>query len=67
MATELGVIVLPGVFFGHPLDERGEVREGGELDRYIRFSVGNVGDEDIKVVCERLREHLGGMRKEDLD
>ncbi|KAG7086076.1 hypothetical protein E1B28_003593 [Marasmius oreades] len=48
LAEEMGVVVLPGAFFGH--------EAGVEDDRWIRFSVANVGDEDVIQVCERIRE-----------
>lgn len=68
LASEHGVVTLPGVFFGYPMDEKsGEVVEGGELDRYIRFSVGNVGDEEVRSVCGRLREWVGSVGVEELD
>lgn len=68
LASEHGVVVLPGVFFGYPMDEKtGEVVEGGELDRYIRFSVGNVGDDDVRSVCRRVREWAGSVGVEELD
>lgn len=68
LASEHGVVVLPGVFFGYPMNETsGEVVEGGELDRYIRFSVGNVGDEAVRSVCGRLRGWVGSVAVDELD
>ncbi|CAK5282496.1 unnamed protein product [Mycena citricolor] len=45
LATEIGVVLLPGAFF-QDLD--------AEEDRWIRFSVANCGEEGIIAVCERL-------------
>ena len=59
LAKELGVLVLPAQFFYSEEDETqrrelGLSEEG--WDRWIRFSVANVDDEQIVKVCERLRE-----------
>ncbi|KAF9254847.1 PLP-dependent transferase [Marasmius fiardii PR-910] len=51
LAKEMGVVVLPGAFFGH--------RVGGEDDCWIRFSVANVNEELVKWVCERMGESEG--------
>lgn len=58
LAKELGVLVLPAQIF-YSEDEMqkralGLSEEG--WDRWVRFSVANVGDEQIVRVCERLRE-----------
>ncbi|KAJ8085607.1 hypothetical protein PM082_004425 [Marasmius tenuissimus] len=47
LATEIGVVVLPGAFFGITEEED---------DRWVRFSVANVDDGKVKRVCERLAE-----------
>ncbi|KAH8091377.1 PLP-dependent transferase [Cristinia sonorae] len=47
LAKEMGVVCLPAGFFG-------PVGEGGE--RWVRFSVANVDDERVRLVCERLKE-----------
>ena len=52
LAQEMGVLVVPGSFF-RPKKGEGDSDEG---DRWIRFSVGNVDDDDVKKVCERLVE-----------
>lgn len=59
LAKELGVLVLPAQFFCGEEDEMqrramGLSEEG--WDRWLRFSVANVDDEQIVKVCERLRE-----------
>ncbi|EMD40082.1 hypothetical protein CERSUDRAFT_151007 [Gelatoporia subvermispora B] len=53
LAQEMGVVCLPAGFFGPRMEEGGE---GGEEERWIRFSVANVDDEKVKRVCLRLRE-----------
>ncbi|KZT02371.1 PLP-dependent transferase [Laetiporus sulphureus 93-53] len=50
LAREMGVVCLPATFF-EPKRE-----PGAELERWIRFSVANVNDEKVKLVCERLAE-----------
>ena len=53
LAKEVGVITLPAAFFCEDQEDgRTTEDEGG----WIRFSVANVDDEDVKKVCERLRE-----------
>lgn len=59
LAKELGVVVLPAQFFYDEADEAerralGLSEEG--WDRWVRFSVANVGDEQIVQACERLKE-----------
>ncbi|KAF8442109.1 PLP-dependent transferase [Boletus edulis BED1] len=56
LAKELGVLVLPAQFFYDEEDKQvlGLSEEG--WDRWLRFSVANVGDEEIIKVCERLKE-----------
>lgn len=49
LAAELGVVSLPSGFFG-------PTQEPQSPERWIRFSVANVSDEKIKLVCERLKE-----------
>ncbi|KAH0833428.1 pyridoxal phosphate-dependent transferase [Lanmaoa asiatica] len=55
LAKELGIVVLPARFFYSEADETLGLSEEG-WDRWVRFSVANVGDEQIVQVCERLRE-----------
>ncbi|TFY64188.1 hypothetical protein EVJ58_g2791 [Rhodofomes roseus] len=52
LAQELGVVVLPAGFFG----PNQQPKSGEEPERWIRFSVANVDDEKVKLVCERLKE-----------
>ena len=59
LAKKLGVLVLPAQFFYREEDEAqrralGLSEEG--WDRWLRFSVANIGDEQIVNVCERLKE-----------
>lgn len=54
LASEIGVITLPGEFFAPMSGNKEDKPEG--IDDWIRFSVANVDDERIKQVCERLRE-----------
>ncbi|KAF7291453.1 Aminotransferase class I and II [Mycena kentingensis (nom. inval.)] len=49
LAIEMGVILLPGVFF------RDEAQLSVDEDRWIRFSVANCDEEKIHGVCERLK------------
>ncbi|KAH9849433.1 PLP-dependent transferase [Lenzites betulinus] len=53
LAKETGVLSLPAGFFGPKGDEEGTV---GDEDRWVRFSVANVDDERVVLVCERLAE-----------
>ncbi|KAH9928106.1 PLP-dependent transferase [Fomitopsis serialis] len=55
LAQELGVVVLSAGFFGPSQ----EPSPGEEPERWIRFSVANVDDEKVKLVCERLEESEG--------
>ncbi|PCH37679.1 PLP-dependent transferase [Wolfiporia cocos MD-104 SS10] len=50
LAGEMGVVCLPSGFFG-PGQRKDE-----EPERWIRFSVANVSDEKVKLVCGRLQE-----------
>ncbi|KAI0949766.1 hypothetical protein AcV7_008437 [Taiwanofungus camphoratus] len=52
LAEEIGVVSLPTGFFGPKAENGGVVNE----ERWIRFSVANVNDEKVKLVCERLAE-----------
>ncbi|KAL0563755.1 hypothetical protein V5O48_018309 [Marasmius crinis-equi] len=52
LAKEMGVVVLPGAFFGGA---------DSNDDRWVRFSVANVDDEKVKRVCERLVESEQGF------
>lgn len=65
LAVEMGVVTLPAGFFGpgprSPVEgeaERGslETLPVDEEERWVRFSVANVDDEKVELVCERLRE-----------
>ncbi|TFY79626.1 hypothetical protein EWM64_g4391 [Hericium alpestre] len=53
LAEEWGIVLLPAAFFGYSAP--GDSLDG---DRWIRFAVANVSDEKIRMVCERLKEHL---------
>ncbi|KAK4700322.1 hypothetical protein P7C70_g5932, partial [Phenoliferia sp. Uapishka_3] len=48
LAEKVGVVVLPGTFFGPKFELIDD-------DRYLRFSIANVGQETLKMVPERLR------------
>lgn len=62
LAEEVGVVTLPAAFFTSSKEASGEgeevQQEQGEnqadYGQWIRFSVGNVDDESVKKVCERL-------------
>ncbi|KAG8212873.1 pyridoxal phosphate-dependent transferase [Butyriboletus roseoflavus] len=58
LAKELGVLVLPAQIFYSEADEMErqalDLSEEG-WDRWVRFSIANVNDEQIVNVCERLR------------
>ncbi|KAH9919209.1 PLP-dependent transferase [Epithele typhae] len=51
LAREAGVVTLPAGFFAPPADEK-----EGEEGRWVRFSVANVDDRKVELVCERLAE-----------
>ncbi|KAL1946178.1 hypothetical protein VTO73DRAFT_15305 [Trametes versicolor] len=53
LAKEIGVLSLPAGFFGPKGDEEGTV---GDEDRWVRFSVANVDDKKVELICERLAE-----------
>ena len=53
LAEELGVVTLPAGFFG-PKGE--EDATATDEDRWIRFSVANVDDTKVVLVCQRLKE-----------
>ena len=53
LAQEIGVVTLPAGFFGPRAEEDAVVREE---DRWIRFSVANVDDTKVELVCQRLQE-----------
>ena len=53
LAQEVGVVTLPAGFFGPKAEENAAVREE---DRWIRFSVANVDDRKVELVCRRLEE-----------
>lgn len=52
LARKYGVVTLPGEFF---LPPRKKNQEGGEKCRWLRVAVANVGEEDVRLVGERLR------------
>ena len=54
LAEEIGVVTLPAGFFGPRNEDPGETV--GDEDRWVRFSVANVDDRKVELVCERLRE-----------
>ena len=68
LAEEIGVVTLPSVFFSE--EEKHEERHGGVTDwkevelkgdveeehKWMRFSVANIDDERVKMVCKRLAE-----------
>lgn len=57
LAVEMGVVTLPAGFFGpehHGEDEADEMK--GVDKRWIRFSVANIDDEKVRLVCDRLGE-----------
>lgn len=68
LAEEIGVVTLPSVFFSeetrHEDGDRDsmdwkEVELAGDVEeehKWMRFSVANVDDEKVKMVCERLAE-----------
>ncbi|TDL29655.1 PLP-dependent transferase [Rickenella mellea] len=52
LAMEIGVITLPSTFFLPKFMEG--LRDASEMDRWIRFSVANMDDENLQKVCQRL-------------
>ena len=55
LAEEIGVVTLPAEFFCQAKVAHGSVTPEDD-DMWIRFSVANVDDEEIRKVCERLAE-----------
>ena len=55
LAEEIGVVTLPAEFFCQAKVAHGSVTPGDD-DMWIRFSVANVDDEEIRKVWERLAE-----------
>ncbi|KAI1783324.1 PLP-dependent transferase [Ganoderma leucocontextum] len=53
LAQELGVVTLPAGFFGPGGEENATVTDE---DRWVRFSVANVDDRKVELVCQRLAE-----------
>ncbi|KAI0369466.1 PLP-dependent transferase [Pilatotrama ljubarskyi] len=53
LAQETGVLTLPAGFFGPKGEEDKTVMDE---DRWVRFSVANVDDRKVELVCERLAE-----------
>lgn len=80
LAEQIGVVTLPASFFSK--DTREHAQDEGitnwtkvelatqveEEERWIRFSVANVNDEKVGLVCKRLgvSEDLFGWKVEDL-
>jgi aspartate/methionine/tyrosine aminotransferase len=56
LAEDMGVLVLPGSFFREDKGEHTGIVNDEGVDRWIRFSVANVDDDNVKKVCERLAE-----------
>ncbi|KAI0693615.1 PLP-dependent transferase [Cerioporus squamosus] len=56
LAMEMGVVTLPAGFFGPKGEENATVMDE---DRWVRFSVANVDDRKVELVCERLAESEG--------
>jgi len=52
LAEELGVVTLPSAFFD---EDKGRGEDLWERTRWIRFSVANVDEEKVKLLCERLK------------
>ncbi|TFY62408.1 hypothetical protein EVG20_g6719 [Dentipellis fragilis] len=55
LAEEWGIVLLPAEFFG---SSAAGVASEPDDDRWIRFAVANVDDDKIRMVCERLKDHL---------
>ena len=53
LAQEIGVVTLPAGFFGPKGEENATVMDE---DRWVRFSVANVDDTKVELVCARLAE-----------
>ena len=53
LAEEIGVVTLPAGFFGPKGEESATVMDE---DRWVRFSVANVDDRKVELVCQRLKE-----------
>lgn len=56
------MLVLPARFFYGEQTEKGLGSAEEGWDNWVRFSVANIGDEQIVRVCERLKEceaHFG--------
>lgn len=53
LAQEIGVVTLPAGFFGPKGEENATVMDE---DRWVRFSVANVDNRKVELVCERLAE-----------
>ncbi|KAI0738778.1 PLP-dependent transferase [Daedaleopsis nitida] len=56
LAVEMGVVTLPAGFFGPRGDGAVEAPVRSDEERWIRFSVANVDDRKVELVCERLAE-----------
>lgn len=52
LAQELGVVLLPAGFFG----PNQQAKADEQPERWIRFSVANVDNDKVRLVCERLEE-----------
>ena len=55
LAEEIGVVTLPAEFFRQAKMAHDSVNPVDD-DMWIRFSVANVDDEEIRKVCSRLAE-----------
>ncbi|KAL6301640.1 pyridoxal phosphate-dependent transferase [Sparassis latifolia] len=53
LAKERGVVCLPAGIFAPKIED---CSAGEDEERWIRFSVANVNDQKVKLVCERLEE-----------
>jgi hypothetical protein len=51
---EVGVVMLPVAFICAA--QEGEGREDEDENGWIRFSVANISDDDVKETCRRLKE-----------
>ncbi|THH16703.1 hypothetical protein EW146_g3975 [Bondarzewia mesenterica] len=54
LAEQWGIVLLPAEFFGSSVSGHG--------DQWVRFAVANVSDENVQMVCGRLKEHLAATK-----
>ncbi|KAA1475608.1 PLP-dependent transferase [Dentipellis sp. KUC8613] len=59
LAEEWGIVLLPAEFFGYSANGVAGAASEPDDERWIRFAVANVDDDKIRMVCERLKSHLG--------